>query len=182
MAIKDLWQIGVSTHSRPKAAGQKQQPLCPYLRVSTHSRPKAAGKQKVPKKTVLTFQLTAARRRLASYAITLHLYLSVSTHSRPKAAGILMDAKTDLVNVSTHSRPKAAGSGLIMPLCVHSWFQLTAARRRLGITSSKTMLRMQVSTHSRPKAAGASNGHQTYWNMFQLTAARRRLEHPVSLP
>ena len=33
----------VSTHSRPKAAGAKQETAEDYRRVSTHSRPKAAG-------------------------------------------------------------------------------------------------------------------------------------------
>ncbi len=36
--------------------------------------------------------------------------------------------------------------------------------------------RMQrVSTHSRPKAAGENGGSRVYNQMFQLTAARRRL-------
>ena len=78
--------------------------------------------------------------------------------------------------VSTHSRPKAAGSGLIIPLYVLLWFQLTAARRRLvgrrlrlytkiafQLTAARRRLGaaargvppyIQVSTHSRPKAAG----------------------------
>ena len=33
----------VSTHSRPKAAGNPPIPLIPNTTVSTHSRPKAAG-------------------------------------------------------------------------------------------------------------------------------------------
>ena len=59
--------VKVSTHSRPKAAGQRLvfHPL--YRVVSTHSRPKAAG-------------LSSA---FGSRSIT------VSTHSRPKAAGKL---------------------------------------------------------------------------------------------
>ena len=56
----------VSTHSRPKAAGQAFLLLPPVLRVSTHSRPKAAG---IP-----------ADRVMGVY--------EVSTHSRPKAAGV----------------------------------------------------------------------------------------------
>ena len=55
-------------------------------------------------------------------------------------------------------------------------FQLTAARRRLGLPVRTTKRNPWVSTHSRPKAAGNGN----WWigdtdTLFQLTAARRRL-------
>ena len=79
---------GVSTHSRPKAAGTGDHDYRFVVRmVSTHSRPKAAGKKK--KSTVKKS--------------------GVSTHSRPKAAGPLDVAWLCLTVVSTHSRPKAAG-------------------------------------------------------------------------
>ena len=55
----------VSTHSRPKAAGDKIWLAALIWRVSTHSRPKAAG-----------ISLAEAREKR-----------KVSTHSRPKAAG-----------------------------------------------------------------------------------------------
>ena len=55
----------VSTHSRPKAAGQRLQNKPSVIGVSTHSRPKAAG-------DFLRFGLSVG---------------GVSTHSRPKAAG-----------------------------------------------------------------------------------------------
>ena len=58
--------IGVSTHSRPKAAGWLNGTVTLRHAVSTHSRPKAAGFQAISTK---------------------HAYL-VSTHSRPKAAGL----------------------------------------------------------------------------------------------
>ena len=56
---------GVSTHSRPKAAGQfgfgnvVEEPA-----VSTHSRPKAAGLTRTQNFRTAMFQHTAARRRL----------------------------------------------------------------------------------------------------------------------
>ena len=56
---------GVSTHSRPKAAGPSFLLRHSTISVSTHSRPKAAG----------------CACRLAMLSV------SVSTHSRPKAAG-----------------------------------------------------------------------------------------------
>ncbi len=78
----------VSTHSRPKAAGQSQC-SCYYLdKVSTHSRPKAAGTSRNVKLfDCATFQHTAARRRLVMLSINDHPDIRVSTHSRPKAAG-----------------------------------------------------------------------------------------------
>ena len=57
---------GVSTHSRPKAAGSIITPPGTRPKVSTHSRPKAAGQGGNGFAVLLKFQLTAARRRLAS--------------------------------------------------------------------------------------------------------------------
>ena len=65
MVMKELWQFGVSTHSRPKAAGALIPMLYRHKTVSTHSRPKAAG----------TWRYISG------------LLSAVSTHSRPKAAG-----------------------------------------------------------------------------------------------
>ena len=81
---------GVSTHSRPKAAGAFSFAARAMPSVSTHSRPKAAGS---PKST----------SRLTWW---------VSTHSRPKAAGIHIFPIIGMGKVSTHSRPKAAGASL----------------------------------------------------------------------
>ena len=77
------------------------------------------------------FQLTAARRRLATSRFAIVKCAGVSTHSRPKAAGVLSDQSVVKDVVSTHSRPKAAGK----------------------ITTTATQVKT-VSTHSRPKAAG----------------------------
>ena len=55
--------------------------------VSTHSRPKAAGLSVQTQKPAFAFQHTAARRRLAAFIDTLSFTFHVSTHSRPKAAG-----------------------------------------------------------------------------------------------
>ena len=62
---KELPPGVVSTHSRPKAAGHKQRMIELRHRVSTHSRPKAAGLIAAVKAGMAEFQLTAARRRLA---------------------------------------------------------------------------------------------------------------------
>ena len=149
--------IGVSTHSRPKAAGGQKNHHTDIFHVSTHSRPKAAG----------------------IWGSVMNRQLIVSTHSRPKAAGgspIFWQASISGFNsqppeggwamrfswlifskvVSTHSRPKAAGTG--WKVILHDIkFQLTAARRRLGRQTLTLCAVMQ----------------------FQLTAARRRLVPPL---
>ena len=80
---------------------------------------------------LLSFQHTAARRRLGGTGAADNLKSNVSTHSRPKAAGKPLLARGKDFLVSTHSRPKAAGS--ITPVTAGDG---------------------GVSTHSRPKAAG----------------------------
>ena len=80
--------MGVSTHSRPKAAGYGfEYYVSKYDFVSTHSRPKAAGNVPNWHLRYMKFQLTAARRRLAAHVEAALQGRSVSTHSRPKAAG-----------------------------------------------------------------------------------------------
>ena len=69
----------VSTHSRPKAAGPKQEKFCYGYMVSTHSRPKAAGQpDNQPSEKP-----------------------DVSTHSRPKAAGRRWHGARHVKSVST---------------------------------------------------------------------------------
>ena len=77
--------------------------------VSTHSRPKAAGVQVVDTAKVFKFQHTAARRRLVVlYQSVVNLNLFQHTAARRR----LEESPTEhdfLAFVSTHSRPKAAG-------------------------------------------------------------------------
>ena len=60
----DCCAVDVSTHSRPKAAGQRRDAGLFHRAVSTHSRPKAAGEWTAIDKLHAWFQHTAARRRL----------------------------------------------------------------------------------------------------------------------
>ena len=151
----------VSTHSRPKAAGTLA--FAGYLKrpVSTHSRPKAAGLWCLFH-FFLSVVSTHSRPKAAGKADCKRPNReAVSTHSRPKAAG---NATTNNANragcfntqppeggwhpqsgyfdfkiVSTHSRPKAAG------FCRHyadlgwTWFQHTAARRRLVVLGTSPL-------------------------------------------
>ena len=154
----------VSTHSRPKAAGQNQLHLSHVCLVSTHSRPKAAGGQGGEQ----------------------HLGQSVSTHSRPKAAGMVETTRIQLrycFNTqppeggwacnhfflrfvgSFNTQPPEGGwlpNGENEPLFFE--FQHTAARRRLVVTVPRAPSKGAVSTHSRPKAAGLLNHLITHFN------------------
>ena len=127
------WRVfGVSTHSRPRAAGRENGGLDIGIAVSTHSRPRAAG---------LSGWGTAA-------------YLAyVSTHSRPRAAGIQLGKEPLRDSVSTHSRPRAAGSFVLISINRNK-FQHTAARGRLDLSNDVQVELLDVSTHSRPRAAG----------------------------
>ena len=106
----------------------------PRGKVSTHSRPKAAGEGLGnPALVAAMFQLTAARRRLAFFALFfLEMTMFQLTAARRRlAAGKLAHIKPTIV--STHSRPKAAGA-YRAAYNAERMFQLTAARRRLGVT------------------------------------------------
>ncbi len=123
--------------------------------VSTHSRPKAAGEQPpqqpAPHKW---FQHTAARRRLEVRIYCILVTQAVSTHSRPKAAG--KASPTELIAVwFQHTAARRRLGRLTRLGRVAVQFQHTAARRRLVAGNNSLKLLFWVSTHSRPKAAGA---------------------------
>ena len=147
---------GVSTHSRPKAAGSRKsmfraatgrfnsQPpeggwcvlgwrLKPIICFNSQP-PEGGWVQPVPRYSRLPkFQLTAARRRLAATGCNAAADGWVSTHSRPKAAG----HKQRGVQIAAHSfnsQPPEGGWGT----------------RCHGVQGGIR----KVSTHSRPKAAG----------------------------
>ena len=144
--------------------------------VSTHSRPKAAGAITLFRfPCCLSFQHTAARRRLAILLLMLSILKTVSTHSRPKAAGDCADCNRAGSGVSTHSRPKAAGAKAV----ILSSFRSVSTHSRpkaAGVHPLTDLPTTHVSTHSRPKAAGVQH-HPARWphRLFQHTAARRRL-------
>ena len=77
--------------------------------------------------------------------------------------------------VSTHSRPKAAGSAIAAPTSSRICFNSQPPEGGwLMLTENRTLT--LVSTHSRPKAAGICLARAKTKNLFQLTAARRRLD------
>ena len=143
----------VSTHSRPKAAGNPHLARMGITIVSTHSRPKAAGhihQQRPPKQQM--FQLTAARRRLAMYSS--HWSYCLRFNSQPPEGGWSSAQRIPKCKRGFNSQPPEGGWGSFVKIGFLIFtFQLTAARRRL--------------------AAARVSGGIPYG--FQLTAARRRL-------
>ena len=127
---------GVSTHSRPKAAGGGVL-ICRRCWEGFNTQPPEGGWLRVPALTSSgqQFQHTAARRRLVSYLNSPTTRASPSFNTQPPEGGW---------HILTY-RKKV----LIPP------FQHTAARRRLVIQSLQDNILEPVSTHSRPKAAGA---------------------------
>ena len=86
------------------------------------------------------------------------LVATVSTHSRPKAVGLFLKfVAARLLGFNT--QPPEGGWNLL-------------------IGGGNTMT---VSTHSRPKAVGAGSITADKLNVFQHTAARRRLEVQINL-
>ena len=104
---------GVSTHSRPKAAGRTGENHEATRIVSTHSRPKAAG-------FVKELMDKECNR--------------VSTHSRPKAAGSESDIGSQLRYCFNTQPPEGGWSKSERKVIRRMMFQHTAARRRLGVS------------------------------------------------
>ena len=144
--------MGVSTHSRPRAAGSTLSIPSNLGNVSTHSRPRAAGSAvKRRFRSLSSFQHTAARGRLAVGGFPSGLFVLVSTHSRPRAAGLFFCSHTFSNLVSTHSRPWAAGR-LILKRKRPAMFQHTAARGRLA--ESLALFRRRFCFNTQPPEGG----------------------------
>ena len=125
--------MGVSTHSRPKAAAVPLPHGFFFFGVSTHSRPKAAVPAYLPRRNRAWFQHTAARRRLQPHRLSICGGERFNTQP-PEGGCDLPTAMLDIAYVSTHSRPKAAARAVAVAYLTRA-FQHTAARRRLVLTS-----------------------------------------------
>ena len=161
----------VSTHSRPKAAGNqfKQFGFVQFGFQHTAAR-RRLGAATGADKTVLLFQHTAARRRLDPPFLYRHLAHS-SFNTQPPEGGWAAQARLrGVFVVSTHSRLKAAGQSpklLDVNLRVSTHSRLKAAGSAIETSADKTI----VSTHSRLKAAGPSLPITPASSTFQHTAA-----------
>ena len=146
--------MGVSTHSRLKAAAYSVGTALKSLKVSTHSRPKAADNTTSACLSNIPFQHTAARRRLHLGSTKGSAYY---TH------------------VSTHSRPKAAAENLFLGFGCWGMFQHTAARRRLASMASCLNMTDKFQHTAARRRLVWSIQLEIIDTVFQHTAARRRL-------
>ena len=130
----------VSTHSRPKAAGYRNNAAQVQ---NTHIRAHATQWMIADARLVLQGGGGGGGPGGQQRGVVSYLEY-VSTHSRPKAAGFYFYLLQFNYKVSTHSRPKAAGDA--------GWYHV---------------LQFSVSTHSRPKAAGCLQPDAySYWPCF----------------
>ena len=101
----------VSTHSRPKAAGENP-PKITFKASGFNTQPPEGGWRQPQVKIVihhLSFNTQPPEGGWLDKKAFGVYKSAVSTHSRPKAAGADWQAKQNRIAVSTHSRPKAAG-------------------------------------------------------------------------
>ena len=169
--------MGVSTHSRPKAAGK-------FIRRSRffngfNTQPPEGGCF-YGHLTVVPFRLfqhTAARRRLKSSCRLMRRWRFQHTAARRRLLlwGML---EFHFKRVSTHSRPKAAGNRYYLK-SPKGRFQHTAARRRLPNQGIGRVCRKRFNTQP-PEGGCAEKWDVKRYERFQHTAARRRLY--IALP
>ena len=106
--------------------------------VSTHSRPKAAGQPAVINKArTAGFQHTAARRRLGTKKMAVKACIAVSTHSRPKAAGKPQIHPSPQYHSFNTQPPEGGWMVDSARESLEAAFQHTAARRRLALCKSR---------------------------------------------
>ena len=143
--------------------------------VSTHSRPKAAGDLiKFATGFFVLFQLTAARRRLARFFL---LYdFGIGFNSQPPEGGWLPRFNCATSKTCFNSQPPEGGwLPVAHKLNQGHLFQLTAARRRLELNRRHLIAleAFQLTAARRRLARAIKN--PILQVLFQLTAARRRL-------
>ena len=143
------------TAARRRLASQIASIIRKDCAVSTHSRPKAAG-QKGGKVTQVhqTFQHTAARRRLDCFILHKKFKEYVSTHSRPKAAGFAA-SRQGQGKCRFNTQPPEGG--WVLPNAIKRFRHGFNTQPPEGGWPAIVPYSIQqtVSTHSRPKAAGS---------------------------
>ena len=103
------YRQGVSTHSRPKAAGNLTKEMLEPKIVSTHSRPKAAGSDDLSLSWVIDcFNTQPPEGGWKVFVFTRCTTSSFNTQP-PEGGWRQIQQRAARIDVSTHSRPKAAG-------------------------------------------------------------------------
>ncbi|VEJ49324.1 Uncharacterised protein [Neisseria weaveri] len=144
--------------------------------VSTHSRPKAAVDCGQSASAVGRSFNTQPPEGGCEATGTYYEALAVSTHSRPKAAVQQRATEKAKQHVSTHSRPKAAV--LITNADYFYDFVSTHSRPKAAVNRLLSHFRRpKPCFNTQPPEGGclSNNTFSVYDDMFQHTAARRRL-------
>ena len=146
--------------------------------VSTHSRPKAAGIFANSLKSMVTFQHTAARRRLDSF-VKLRIAKVKFQHTAARRRLAFLQSNAYLPCLFQHTAARRRLENDRRYFVVWPEFQHTAARRRLAYFTAWSISSSGFNTQ--PPEGGwhcrAVNSDMAW--LFQHTAARRRLE-PLS--
>ena len=196
-----LWKtkLLVSTHSRPKAAAGDIYRSMKAKDVSTHSRPKAAAcvqsLMRLPAPCFNTQPPEGGCIRLWWCAG----WQYICFNTQPPEGGCIFYISVRKKTFCFNTQPPEGGCmSDLTPDFGLSWFQHTAARRRLLHHRHQSIHYKNVSTHSRPKAAARimvfrimlqfvsthsrpkaaaiyPSCYIKHEEMFQHTAARRRL-------
>ena len=191
----------VSTHSRPKAAGERyrkspvdtdcfntQPPeggwafklFCSQQGCCFNTQPPEGGWTiKINDDNTLTIVSTHSRPKAAGKVIQEEAgWRVVSTHSRPKAAGtFILTGRFNIGRVSTHSRPKAAGRLSGGDVVLSECFNTQPPEG--GWTLDQIETEFISSFNTQPPEGGwkITHTHPKRCFVFQHTAARRRLGH-----
>ena len=179
----------VSTHSRPKAAGERKRKTAKYNVVSTHSRPKAAGKSLNLRLGKVMFQHTAARRRLDNHVLnTVTICLFQHTAARRRLAETVIFHAVALRFQHTAARRRLAKPR--EQLVTHKGsFNTQPPEGGWALTTATTAPSGCFNTQ--PPEGGWLRNRLFFiqYRLFQHTAARRRLGplskallHQVSQP
>ena len=188
----------VSTHSRPKAAGSPCR-TTPNASRCFNTQPPEGGWSRYRRlsERIEWFQHTAARRRLGRFCMASST-AKCCFNTQPPEGGWIRVMRGRSACLSFNTQPPEGGWNRPQETARNRFlFQHTAARRRLDHNSGNGFGHNDVSTHSRPKAAGAHARHAACGlgvsthsrpkaagaclrpprrqNLFQHTAARRRL-------
>ena len=153
MAVQ-LKKSPVSTHSRPKAAGNSSA-WAMFIPRSFNTQPPEGGwsDSKSSSLKVDLFQHTAARRRLGNLSRLRCRIGSFNTQPPEGGWPNLYLNVNSLCFVSTHSRPKAAGFKDLKCRSFGLSFQHTAARRRL-VTPFRLNIRRGGCFNTQPPEGG----------------------------
>ena len=149
------YRFDVSTHSRPKAAGFKLHRVIIRTVVSTHSRPKAAGPSPVPTDTSgFRFNTQPPEGGWATSSPAACACRGFNT--QPPEGGWFQTFRqsTFIISWFQHTAARRRLALVQSAMSFSDVFQHTAARRRLALSANAALAVIGVSTHSRPKAAG----------------------------